>query len=108
MSNTNAGNSAYENSQDSTTPSAAMPPNSRNARKSQSISTKIEDVDRTLGVKAMEVADNLDTRISRFENLLSGRAENMTREIETRSQSAVDLITARTDSLAKEIDTRSL
>ena len=33
------------------------------------------------GVKAMEVAENLDVRISRFEELLIGRAEAVTTDV---------------------------
>src|SRR5207249_9817539 len=43
--------------------------NARGAQLAHSIGAKIDDIDRTLGVKAMEVADNLDARISRFEDL---------------------------------------
>ena len=64
------------------------------------VGAKIDDIDKALGTRAIEVANNLDTRIGRFEQLLIGRAETVTEQIETRTKAAADILNARMEQLA--------
>jgi hypothetical protein len=84
---------------------------SRTQTLSETLDTRVaeiaDDIDKTLGGRAMEVANSLDARITRFEDLLIGRAEAVTKEIETRTKTAADLLNARMEQLATAITTNA-